>query len=257
MVPAYSMVNGGDILGEEHQIVRLVYEAKKSPEAADSLIGQYMNFIQAETVRFTQGVPTQVREDQLSVATFAFYEAVQGYERGRGAFLPYAAASIRNRLIDYIRKEGRHQGLVSFDAPAGQEDDSHALLEVMPDEKNGIQQWNVRTATREELDEFRRNLTEYGISLSDVADNCPRQDRTLRACHKVLEAARSHPRLLEHLIQSRKLPIAELSELSGVSRKTMERHRTYLVAILLAYTNGYEIIRGHLCQISPGKEGTV
>lgn len=37
MVPAYSMVNGGDILGEEHQIVRLVYEAKKSPEAADSL----------------------------------------------------------------------------------------------------------------------------------------------------------------------------------------------------------------------------
>ncbi len=48
-------------MGEEHQIVRLVYEAKKSPEAADSLIGQYMNFIQAETVRFTQGVPCQVR----------------------------------------------------------------------------------------------------------------------------------------------------------------------------------------------------
>lgn len=168
-------------MGEEHQIVRLVYEAKKSPEAADSLIGQYMNFIQAETVRFTQGVPSQVREDQLSVAMFAFYEAVQGYERGRGAFLPYAAASIRNRLIDYIRKEGRHQGLVSFDAPAGQEDDSHALLEVTPDEKNGIQQWNVRTATREELDEFRRNLTEYGISLSDVADNCP--GRTVPSRH--------------------------------------------------------------------------
>ena len=93
-------------MGEEHQIVRLVYEAKKSPEAADSLIDQYMNFIQAETVRFTQGAPTQVREDQLSVAMFAFYEAVQGYERGRGAFLPYAAASIRNRLIDYIRKRG-------------------------------------------------------------------------------------------------------------------------------------------------------
>jgi len=191
MVPAYSMVNGGDILGEEHQIVRLVYEAKKSPEAADSLIDQYMNFIQAETVRFTQGAPTQVREDQLSVAMFAFYEAVQGYERGRGAFLPYAAASIRNRLIDYIRKEGRHQGLVSFDAPAGQEDDSHALLEVTPDEKNGIQLWNVRTATREELDEFRRNLSEYGISLSDVADNCPPQGMPQSAggCQEPSQAA--------------------------------------------------------------------
>ena len=98
MVPAYCMVNGGDILGEEYQIVRLVYEAKKSPEAADSLIDQYMNFIQAETVRFTQGAPTQVREDQLSVAMFAFYEAVQGYERGRGGSClmlprPYATGS--------------------------------------------------------------------------------------------------------------------------------------------------------------------
>lgn len=31
--------------------------------------------------------------------------------------------------------------------------------------------------------------------------------------------------------------------------KTLERHRNYLVAILLAYTNGYEIIRGHLSRI--------
>ena len=63
--------------------------------------------------------------------------------------MPYAATAIRRRLIDYIRKEGRHQGLVSFDAPAGQEEESHALWEVTPDEKNGIQQWNVRTSTRE------------------------------------------------------------------------------------------------------------
>ena len=59
---------------------------------------------------------------------FAFYEAVQGYERGRGAFLPYAAASIRNRLIDYIRKEGRHQDWFPLMPPAGQEDDSHAPI---------------------------------------------------------------------------------------------------------------------------------
>ena len=40
---------------------------------------------------------------------------------------------------------------------------------------------------------------------------------------------------------------------SGVDKKTIERHRRYLVAILLAFTNGYEIIRGHLCQIAPRK----
>ena len=34
----------------------------------------------------------------------------------------------------------------------------------------------------------------------------------------------------------------------------MERHRKYLVALLLIYTNGYEIIRGHLAQVMEGGE---
>ena len=240
---------------EEHKIVQLVYNAKKDAEAADSLIAQYMNFIKAETIHFTQSPSLYTKEDELSVAMFAFYEAIQGYERGRGAFLTYASTAIRSRLIDYCRKEGRHQGIISYDGPAGPEADSQSISDTTADEKNHIQQWDMRTVTREELNEFRRNLGEYGLTLLDVADNCPKQDRTLKACHKALEAARNHPKLLEHLIQSHRLPIGELAELSGVSRKTLERHRDYMVAILLAYTNGYEIIRGHLCQISLGKEG--
>ena len=48
----------------------------------------------------------------------------------------------------------------------------------------------------------------------------------------------------------------ELASGSGTDKKTLERHRKYLVAILLAFTNGYEIIRGHLCQIGPAKGGS-
>ena len=50
--------------------------------------------------------------------------------------------------------------------------------------------------------------------------------------------------------------MAELAAGSGVEKKTLERHRKYLVAILLAFTNGYEIIRGHLCQLAPAKGGS-
>ena len=51
--------------------------------------------------------------------------------------------------------------------------------------------------------------------------------------------------------------MASLSSGSGVERKTMERHRKYLVvALLLAFTNGFEIIRDHLRQMSAGKGGT-
>ena len=69
---------------------------------------------------------------------------------------------------------------------------------------------------------------------------------TPSACMKVLDYAKSHPQLLVQMIHSKKLPLAQLAAGSGTERKTLERHRKYLVAILLAYTNGFEIIRGHL-----------
>ena len=85
--------------------------------------------------------------------------------------------------------------------------------------------------------------------------DCPKQERTLAACHRVLSCAREHPVYLEQLTTTGKLPIAALSAESGVERKTMERHRKYLVALLLAFTNGFEIIRGHLRQMArPVKE---
>ena len=71
----------------------------------------------------------------------------------------------------------------------------------------------------------------------------------------MLDYARANPNLLEKLVETGRLPMNELAAGSGTDKKTMERHRKYLVAILLAFTNGYEIIRGHLCQIAPAKGG--
>lgn len=51
------------------------------------------------------------------------------------------------------------------------------------------------------------------------------------------------------MIRSRKLPLSQLALGSGAEKKTLERHRKYLIAILLAFTNGFEIIRGHLSQM--------
>ena len=77
----------------------------------------------------------------------------------------------------------------------------------------------------------------------------------LEACRRALDYARANPALLRQLEQTGRLAINELAAGSQTEKKTLERHRKYLVAILLAFTNGYEIIRGHLCQIGPGKGG--
>ena len=229
-------------MNEEHGILEQVYAAKESVQAADQLIGDYLPFIRAETAKFLKRPPEEGRDDELSIAMIAFHEAIGGYAKHRGSFLKYASMLIRSRLIDYARKERRHRQTVSLDAPAAGEE-SASLGETLPEERDHPEESAHRQATRQEIEELSRQMESFGVSLSDVADNCPKQQRTLQACRKALAYARENSWLLE-----------ELSDGSGVERKTLERHRKYLVALLLIYTNGYEIIRGHLAQVMEGGE---
>ena len=180
----------------------------------------------------------------------AFYEAILGYEQNRGAFLSYASRGIRNRMIDHYRKEKKHAKVISLHAPLQDEDDNISKLDRLEDPKNEIEASHRRAAAREEIEEFERKLGEFGITFSEVADNCPRQERTLASCQRVLAAAKLHPEIFDILLESKKLPISSLAEKSGTDKKTLERHRKYLIAVLLAFTNGYEIIRGHLYHLS-------
>ena len=233
---------------ENHEIADQVILAQSDPNAADELIVQYMPFIRTETAKFIKRIPIEGHDDELSIAMFAFYESAMAYRSGKGSFLKLAALNIRNRLIDYYRKEKRHSGIVSLEQPVGDED-GRTLMETVDSGKDEIAELQMKDAAKAEIMEFSNKLAGFGITLSDVADSCPQQERTKEACMKALEYARENPELLQQLEENGRLPIAQLAHGAGVERKTLERHRKYVVAILLAYTNGYEIIRGHLYHI--------
>ena len=237
-------------MNNEHKIVQQVYAAKEDVQAADRLIGTYLPFIKTETAKFLKRPPIEGHDDELSIAMIAFHEAIGGYSRTRGAFLKYAAMLIRSRLIDYSRREQRHSRVISLDAPAREEDTT--LGEVLVGERDPHEETASRDATRAEIEELARQMKEFGVDLSNVADNCPKQQRTLDACRKALQYARENPELLDDLLKTKRLPSGQLAAGSGVERKTLERHRKYMVALLLIYTNGYEIIRGHLKQVMKG-----
>lgn len=235
---------------EEYDLLEQIRAAQQNADAADGLIRQYMPYVKSETAKFIKRVPREGHDDELSVAMFAFYESILSYRQEKGAFLRFASTGIRNRLIDYYRKEKRHQGLVSLEQPMGSgKEDDRTLLDHIDTGRDETAELAERSAAKEEIRHFSDQLASFGLSFSDIADSCPRQERTLNACHKVLAFAIEYPELLDQLVQAKKLPMAQLCAGAGVERKTLERHRKYLIAILLAYTNGFEIIRGHLRQI--------
>ncbi len=227
--------------------------AKKDPKACDRFIEQYMPFIRSETAKFLKRNPTE-EDDELSIAMFAFYEAIRSYAPIKGAFLRFAALQIRSRLIDYYRKERRNQGHVSLDAPIGSEEDGLTLMDTVQDESRPLEELGVREATQQEIAHLTAQMEEFGVKLTDVADNAPQQKRTLAACQRVIHFARTHEELLEEFLRTKRVPITKLAEYTGVEKKTLERHRRYLVAVLLICTNGYEILRGHIMQVLKGGE---
>ena len=238
----------------EHKIVNAVYAAKENGDKADALIRAYLPFIRSEAAKYMGRLCTD-QDDEYCIAMTAFYEAIMGYEKGKGAFLAYAALLIRSRLIDYSRREARHQGHISLYEENGGEDD-RTLMDTLADEGDYYEESAHREATRQEIEELAAVMASFDVSFSDVADHCPRQARTLEACAKAVRYGGENPHLLRELLKSRKLPLAQLVQGTGVERKTLERHRKYILAMLLIQTNGYEIIRGHLRHVLHRKEGT-
>lgn len=241
----------------EHQIVQEVYAAKKDADEEERLILRYLPFIKSEASKNTHKAAGEA-EDEVSIAMFAFHEAVKGYRKEKGAFLTYAAMVIRSRIVDYYRKEKKYGEHLYLQESTLEKYGKKTVLERTAPERNEVEEYGMRLAAKEEIAAFCRELAGYSLSLGEIAESCPKQERNLKACHAALNYAKQQPDIMENFCKSKRLPLKQLASGAGVKRKTLERHRKYLAALLLAYTNGFEIIRGHLSQIVPkeGRDGT-
>ncbi len=234
---------------KEHELTQAVYAAKTDSGRADDLIRSYIPFIRSEAAKCVSH-SVDDSDDAYSIAMIAFHEAIMGYERSRGGFLSYASLLIRSRLIDYARKEAKHRGNVSLYADGTEDGEAGAsLADTLADPDDAFETSARLEAAKEEIAELSAVLQRFGVTFSDAADNAPRQERTLRACSAAVQAARADASLLDTLLETGKLPMARLVEMSGAERKTLERHRRYLTVMLLILTNGYEIIRGHIYHV--------
>ncbi len=226
----------------EQDMAERIYAARQDPDLTDDFIYQYLPFIKAETTRFLKRVCDE-QDDELSIAMIAFHDAMINYHRERGAFIPYASLVIRNRLTDYVRKEQRHRRVISLET---QLDDDLTLADtVAADEHDPLQDEDLQT-TVAEIMEFKEQLQTFDISLDELVEQTPKQQRSLDICKKAIAFTIADRTLLQRVVQTGRLPLKEIADGAKVSRKTLERHRKYLVGIFLIFSNGYAYMREHL-----------
>ncbi|WP_258359959.1 RNA polymerase sigma factor SigI [Moorella sulfitireducens (nom. illeg.)] len=216
--------------------------------AREELIRRFTPFILAVVSRATGHFIRLGEDDEASVGLMAFNEAIDSFRPGGGSsFLTLAETIIRRRLVDYFRREGRHQRVLSLHAI-----DNETAATVDPLGGEAINMVNELADRRREIERYREELAGFGITFKDLVKASPQhrdaRDRALAAARVVA----ANPLFRQYLLERKALPLKALEKSVETSRKTLERHRKYIIAAALMLIGDYEYLADYIGQ---GKRG--
>ncbi len=193
-------------------------------------------------------------DDEWAVALYAFSRAIDLYDSSKGDFLPFSRMVIRRELVDAYRAEARHAPEMTV-APHvldgdgdPEEDPEHVYLAVVRDSVDASDH-----SLHDEIVAANAMLGTYGFRFFDLTECSPRQEKTRRECAAAIRGLlRDPPLLVELLRRNKKLPTAELQRLSGVSRKTLDRYRKYIIMAALVLSEDYPQLAEYLKFVKEG-----
>ncbi len=227
--------------------------AKTDEQALNNLIEGHTQWILSVASETTHRYIT-TSDDEWSTALLAFCEAVRSYDEGRGSFRAFAAVVIKRRLLDDIRSQWRNRGVIhvipgAFDGEPGTDDEAGAAgLEVRSRvaELSRQSERDPAAEAREEIAAAQELLRPYGFSFYDLAEASPRAEKTKRACAQAVKALLADGALMDKTRRNRALPMKELSAASGVDKKTLDRHRRYVIAAAEILSGEYPVLAEYL-----------
>ena len=99
---------------------------------------------------------------------------------------------------------------------------------------------------RDEIVAANEMLKDFGFRFFDLTECSPQQDKTRKECAVAIRTALTDSALFAALTKTRKLPIKALSAASGVSRKTLDRYRKYIIMAVLILDGDYPQLQEYL-----------
>ncbi|MBO9129741.1 RNA polymerase sigma-I factor [Bacillus sp. 165] len=216
-----------------------VARIQQGEEDSELLLAKYKPFIK-KTVSSVCNRYIYEQDDEFSIGLLAFHEAVERYSYKKGAsFLSFAALLIKRDVIDYLRKEMRHN-LVFLKEEQQEEVEEMkvSLTEYLKEMEN--------TERKEEILHFQTVLKSFRITFQDLVKESPKHRDSRASMMEVAVQISQREELINELFQKKKLPLKQIEDMVRVSRKTLERHRKYIIAMCIILTNDYVYIKEYI-----------
>ena len=217
----------------QEQVLKDTLISAKSgdPLVREELIRSHKAFIARVSSKVCSRYLTWDNDDELSIALLAFNEAIDNFDpHGGASFHSFVQMVIRRRLVDYFRKEGKHQHLSL--SPMNLEDEELSRFDLDTSQEQ-YQEIENQDAFAEVVENYVRVLCYYKVTLDDLLKVSPKQRDSKQTLLQAALALSNNPGLMAYLKTHRLLPIKELEVLTGVKRKALEKGRKYLIALAL------------------------
>lgn len=214
---------------------KLLLQAQSGQQdSREQLIQQYRPFIIRVATQVCKR-PIHWSDDEASICLIAFDEAIDRYDAAQGkTFQNFAHMIMRHRLIDEFRRRGsrEHQEMLIID-----NDDYHEASSI--EIASSIEAYTIEQdadALAAELVHYDMTLQQFGIQLEELEESSPTHRDTRKRLIAIAKQFVAERSLVDQLVRTKQLPLKAMMSFAKVSRRTLERNRKYLIALILIYS---------------------
>jgi RNA polymerase sigma factor len=227
-----------------------VAAAQAGDEASrEALLTDYRPFVLRVASRACGRFLRPEVDDEASVALIAFNEAIDRYDAQSGAsFVTFAEMVVKRRLIDHFRRArgSRETPLSDFEV-----EDAEGQVSNPVEVAAALSAHRERDEAEErrlDIERFKSALGEFGIGLGELVRASPQHRDARERAIAVARAVADNPEWSSYLREHRALPLKAIERAGGLglSRKTLERQRKYIIAVALVLMERIEHLMAYL-----------
>ncbi|MEM4992058.1 RNA polymerase sigma-I factor [Priestia sp. SB1] len=214
----------------------------------NQVIKDYTPFVASAVSSVCQRYITE-SDDEFSIGLIAFNESLDKFAPGKGkSVIAFSETVIKNRVVDYIRKESSSTDLFN-----------HSTLQMDNDEEgnsnardsvdiSAYQEELTNNNRQDEILKFQDKLAEFNLTMKELMNQAPKHiDARINAI-KVAELLIQNKDLRDIFYDTKKIPMKDLLKLEDlpVTRKTVERNRKYIISLAIILDNNFVFLKDYL-----------
>ncbi|MTI48692.1 RNA polymerase sigma-I factor [Sporosalibacterium faouarense] len=220
---------------------RLISIKEGDTQERENLIAEYTPFIIKSITKVTNRYIETENDDEYSLGLEAFNEAINKYDIEKGKFLSFAQLLIRNKIIDYLRKESSKETVISIDEENANSGVScHAI---------GEEDFTDKLDMKNEIIKFQRQLEEFDISVNELVESSPKHIDTRLNSISIARYIVENGHIKEKLLSKKVMPVKQLTTEINVSNKVLKRNRKFIIATVLILNSNSQLLKNYIEEV--------